>query len=63
LTKDSSEKPIQIGDEIIVGQTIAYIEAMKVINAISSDKAGKVVEICYKDGQDVEEDEVIVKLQ
>jgi pyruvate carboxylase subunit B len=63
LTKDASEKPIQIGDEIIVGQTIAYIEAMKVINAISSDKAGKIVEICYKDGQDIEEDEVIVKLQ
>jgi pyruvate carboxylase subunit B len=63
LTKDSSEKPIAIGDEIIVGQTVAYIEAMKVINAISSDKAGKVVEICYKDGQDVEEDEPIVKLQ
>jgi pyruvate carboxylase subunit B len=63
LTKDSSEKPIQIGDKIIVGQVIAYIEAMKVINAISSDKAGTVVEICYKDGQDVEEDEVIVKLQ
>ncbi|MFT5833118.1 MAG: pyruvate carboxylase subunit B [Cognaticolwellia sp.] len=63
LTKDSSETSIQIGDNIIVGQTIAYIEAMKVINAITSDKAGKVVEICYKDGQDIEEDEVIVKLQ
>jgi biotin carboxyl carrier protein len=36
---------------------------MKVINAITADKAGKVVEICYKDGQDVEEDEPIVKLK
>lgn len=62
LTKDSGETPIKIGDDIIVGQTVAYIEAMKVINAITSDKAGKVVEICYKDGQDVEEDDVIVKL-
>jgi pyruvate carboxylase subunit B len=63
LTKDAAEKPIQIGDDIIVGQTVAYIEAMKVINAITADKAGKVVEICYKDGQDVEEDEPIVKLK
>lgn len=63
LTKDSSETPIKIGDKIIVGQTIAYIEAMKVINAITSDQAGTVVEICYKDGQDIEEDEVMVKLQ
>jgi pyruvate carboxylase subunit B len=62
LTKDSSETPIQVGDEIIVGQTVAYIEAMKVINAITSDKAGRVVEVCFKDGQDVEEDDVIVKL-
>ena len=63
LTKDAAEKPIQIGDDVIVGQTVAYIEAMKVINAITADKAGKVVEICYKDGQDVEEDEPIVKLK
>ena len=62
MTKDSSETPIKVGDDIIVGQTVAYIEAMKVINAITSDKAGKVVEICFKDGQDVEEDDVIVKL-
>jgi pyruvate carboxylase subunit B len=62
LTKDSSETPIQVGDEIIVGQTVAYIEAMKVINAITSDKAGRVIEVCFKDGQDVEEDDVIVKL-
>lgn len=62
LTKDSSETPIKVGDKIIVGQTVAYIEAMKVINAITSDKAGKVVEICFKDGQDVEEDDAIVKL-
>ncbi|MGB1120609.1 MAG: biotin/lipoyl-containing protein [Saprospiraceae bacterium] len=62
LTKDSVETPIKIGDDIIVGQTVAYIEAMKVINAITADKAGKVVEICFKDGQDVEEDDVIVKL-
>ncbi|MFK7946605.1 MAG: biotin/lipoyl-containing protein [Saprospiraceae bacterium] len=62
LTKDSSETPIKVGDDIIVGQTVAYIEAMKVINAITADKAGKVVEICFKDGQDVEEDDAIVKL-
>lgn len=62
LTKDSSETPVKIGDKVIVGQTVAYIEAMKVINAITSDQEGTVVEICYKDGQDVEEDEAMIKL-
>ena len=63
LTKSGAEKPIQVGDEIKKGDIIGYIEAMKVYNAITSDKEGKVVEICFANGESIDEDDVIVKLQ
>jgi pyruvate carboxylase subunit B len=62
LTKDSGEKGIKVGDTISSGDTVGYIEAMKVINAISSDKSGKIVEIIAKHGEDIEEDDIIVKI-
>jgi len=57
LTKDSSEKAVKVGDLIQEGQTVAYIEAMKVYNAISADVSGEIVKICYENGQEIEEDE------
>jgi len=62
LTKDSSEKGIKVGDKITKGQTVAYVEAMKVINAITSDKDGTVAEILFTSGDDVEEDDHIIKI-
>lgn len=62
LTKDSSESPIKVGDQIREGDLIGYIEAMKTFNAIKSDISGKVVEIIHASGADVEEDDIIVKL-
>lgn len=62
LTKSSSEKAVQVGDVIKKGDTIAYIESMKVINAITADKSGKVVEILAQHGEDIEEDDVILRL-
>jgi len=63
LTKESNEVAIQVGDTVTEGDTIAYIEAMKVINAIAADKSGTVMEIVAKHGEDIEEDDVIVKIQ
>lgn len=62
LTQSSSERAAQVGDIVSKGDTVAYIESMKVINAITADAAGKVVEILYKHGDDVEEDEPIIKI-
>ncbi len=63
LTKDPGEKGVQIGDKVTKGDTIGYIEAMKVINAISADQSGVVVDIVAKHGEDIEEDDVILKVE
>jgi acetyl-CoA carboxylase biotin carboxyl carrier protein len=45
---------IEIGDEIKVGQVLCIIEAMKMMNQIESDKAGKVTSIMARSGDPVE---------
>ncbi|MDE2294106.1 MAG: acetyl-CoA carboxylase biotin carboxyl carrier protein [Gammaproteobacteria bacterium] len=45
---------VEIGDEVRVGQTLCIIEAMKMMNQIESDKAGKVTAILAKNGDPVE---------
>lgn len=62
FTKDASEKGIQVGDRVEEGDIICYIEAMKVINAVKADTAGTIVEICFKDGDDIYDDDVLVRL-
>jgi pyruvate carboxylase subunit B len=63
LTKDSGEKGIKVGDVVNEGDTIAYIESMKVVNAIKADKSGTIVEIVAQHGEEIEEDDIIIKLQ
>lgn len=63
LTKESSETPIKVGDVIQEGDLIGYVEAMKTFNAIKSDVAGKVIELTSSNGTEVEEDDVLVKIQ
>lgn len=61
--KNPGDKPVKVGDKLHVGDVVGYIEAMKVYNAITTDKEGTVVEVCHSDGAAVEEDDVLVKLQ
>ena len=63
LTKESSETPLKVGQAVKVGDLIGYVEAMKTFNAIRSDIAGTVVEICYTTGSEIEEDDVLVKIK
>ncbi len=46
--------PSEIGDEVKVGQVLCIIEAMKMMNQIESDKAGKVTAIMVQNGDPVE---------
>lgn len=45
---------VDIGTEVTAGQTLCIIEAMKLLNEIESDKAGKVKAILVENGQPVE---------
>lgn len=45
---------IQVGDSVKKGQSVAIIEAMKLMNEIESDYDGTVTEILVENGQPVE---------
>lgn len=62
LTKETAEKGKQVGDVVKEGETVAYIEAMKVINAIAADVSGTIADILVKHGDDIEEDDQIFKI-
>ena len=44
----------QVGSEVQVGDTLCIIEAMKMMNQIEADKAGRVVSILVENGEPVE---------
>ena len=41
---------VEVGREVVVGQVIGLIEAMKLFNEIKSDKAGRVVRVIPENG-------------
>ena len=45
---------VQPGDSVKLGQTMCIIEAMKLMNEIECDIAGKLLEVLVEDGQPVE---------
>ena len=45
---------VEVGSEVKVGQTLCIIEAMKMMNQIEADKAGKVAAVLVKNGDPVE---------
>jgi acetyl-CoA carboxylase biotin carboxyl carrier protein len=45
---------VEIGDEIKVGQVLCVIEAMKMMNQIEADKAGRITSIMARNGDPVE---------
>jgi acetyl-CoA carboxylase biotin carboxyl carrier protein len=48
---------VKEGDTVSAGQTLCIIEAMKILNQIESDKAGKITKILVENGQPVEFDQ------
>jgi acetyl-CoA carboxylase biotin carboxyl carrier protein len=54
---------VHIGDEVTTGQTIAIIEAMKIMNEIVAERAGVVVEILATNGEAVEYGHPLMRLR
>ena len=61
--KELTNPIIQVGDEIKKGDTVGYIEAMKVLNEVTSDVSGVVEEILVEHGSSVEYNQLIVNVK
>ncbi|WP_410809077.1 acetyl-CoA carboxylase biotin carboxyl carrier protein [Micromonospora sp. 067-2] len=53
---------VAVGDLVRPGQPVAIVEAMKLMNEVAADRAGRVVAILVEDGQPVEYDQPLVEL-
>jgi len=57
------EEPfVRVGDLIAAGQTVAIIEAMKVMNEIQAERGGVVEEMLVSNGQPVEYNQPLIRL-
>ena len=59
LTKDLKDTAVKVNDNVKKGDVICYIESMKVINAIKSEYSGKIVKVCFNEGDDVFDDDIL----
>jgi acetyl-CoA carboxylase biotin carboxyl carrier protein len=54
---------VEEGDVVDAGQTIGIVEAMKLMNQVNADQAGRVAEIVANDGDWVEFEQVLMYLE
>jgi acetyl-CoA carboxylase biotin carboxyl carrier protein len=54
---------VEVGREVIVGQVIGLIEAMKLFNEIKSDKAGRVVRVIPENGMLVKAKHPLIEVE
>ena len=54
---------VSIGDTVEEGQTLAIVEAMKLLNPIESDRAGRIAEILVPDGAAVSTDTALFVIE
>lgn len=60
--KELTNPLIQVGHEVKKGDVVGYIEAMKVLNEVTSEVEGKISEITVEHGDNVEYNQVIIKV-
>ncbi|CAM3690709.1 biotin/lipoyl-containing protein [Kibdelosporangium persicum] len=54
---------VEVGDDVEPGQQVAIVEAMKLMNAIVAEEAGRVTEILAVDGESVEYGQPLLRLE
>jgi acetyl-CoA carboxylase biotin carboxyl carrier protein len=54
---------VQVGGEIVVGQVIGLIEAMKLFNEIKTDLAGRVIRVVAESGQLVKAKQPLIEVE
>ena len=58
-----TEPFVEVGSEVKEGDVVCIIEAMKLMNEIKSDHAGKITQICVKNGDPIEYGQVLMYLE
>lgn len=53
---------VSLSDTVKVGQSLFIIEAMKVFNTITAERAGKVVRLLVEDGQEVDAGQPVLEI-
>lgn len=53
---------VKLGDEVEEGQTLFVVEAMKVFNSISAQRAGRIVFLTDIDGGEVETGDILAEI-
>lgn len=53
---------VEVGDVVEEGQTVAIVEAMKLMNDIVAEVSGRVVEICVGNAEPVEFDQPLLRI-
>ena len=54
---------VEVGSTVNVGDVVCIIEAMKLMNEIKAEQAGKVVQICVKNGDPIEFGQVLMYVE
>ncbi|MFA7331449.1 MAG: acetyl-CoA carboxylase biotin carboxyl carrier protein [Candidatus Delongbacteria bacterium] len=54
---------VKVGDMIAPGKTLCILEAMKIMNEIEAELSGRVVEILVENGQPVQFDQVLFRIE
>ncbi|PTJ90495.1 acetyl-CoA carboxylase biotin carboxyl carrier protein [Staphylococcus simulans] len=62
-TKELTEPIVKGGDKIKKGDVIGYIEAMKVMNEVTSEVEGEVTDILVDHGTNVEYDQALIEVK
>ena len=53
---------VQVGEQVVAGQTLALMEAMKMEHSIRAPFAGVVAELLYASGEQVAEGMALIRL-
>ncbi|WP_298796348.1 acetyl-CoA carboxylase [uncultured Pseudonocardia sp.] len=54
---------VVVGDQVVVGQQVGIVEAMKLMNSIEADRAGRVAEILVDDTEGVDYGQVLLRIE
>lgn len=63
LSPAPGEPPlVQLGDDVREGEKLCVIEAMKLLNVVEADRAGKIAAILVQSGQEVDVGQALFRI-